>query len=126
MSNLSHKKVVNDLFRGLGCLLFEMVSFRKCVTESKQCNKFLPHHLCDCRPARTVIVGGLQNPKMVQSVIAKAKKLGPVEDVRHPLDEAELISRGNISNLGHSVVYLGQYVNLSLIVSPCSTILISI
>lgn len=76
----------------------------KCVTESKQLNKFLLQHSCDCRPARTVIVGGLENPKMVQSVIAKAKKLGPVEDVRHPLDEAELISRGNISNLGHFVV----------------------
>lgn len=91
-----------------------MVSFWTCVTESKQSNKFSPYHLCDCRPARTVIVGGLENLKMVQSVIAKAKKLGPVEDVRHPLDEAELISRGIISNLGHSV-YWGQYANLSLI-----------
>lgn len=33
---------------------------------------------------------------MVQAAIAKARKLGTVEDVRHPVPEAELISRGNV------------------------------
>lgn len=46
------------------------------------------------RTARTVIIGCLENPKMVQAAIAKAKRLGKVEDVRHPVPEAELISRG--------------------------------
>jgi len=31
---------------------------------------------------------------MVEAAIAKAKKLGAVEDVRRPVPEAELISRG--------------------------------
>lgn len=47
-----------------------------------------------CRTARTVVIGCLENPKMVQAAIAKAKKLGTVEDVRHPVSESELISRG--------------------------------
>jgi nucleolar protein 4 len=46
------------------------------------------------RPARTVVVGGIENPKMLASVIAKAKKLGSVEEVRHPLEDIELVSRG--------------------------------
>lgn len=33
---------------------------------------------------------------MVQSVIGKAKKLGSVEEVRNPLDDAELISHGKL------------------------------
>ena len=33
---------------------------------------------------------------MVQAAILKAKKLGAVEDVRHPIPEEELIRRGNV------------------------------
>lgn len=33
---------------------------------------------------------------MVQAAIFKAKKLGAVEDVRHPIPEDELIRRGNV------------------------------
>ncbi|KAG0563691.1 hypothetical protein KC19_8G051800 [Ceratodon purpureus] len=46
------------------------------------------------RAARTVVIGCLENPKMVKAAIEKAKKLGAVEDVHHPVAEAELIRRG--------------------------------
>ena len=60
--------------------------------------------VCQHRTARTVVIGCLENPKMVQAAILKAKKLGAVEDVRHPVAEAELVSRGNLLN---SVIVLG-------------------
>ncbi len=37
---------------------------------------------------------------MLASVIAKAKKLGSVEEVRHPLEDIELVSRGKLSPPG--------------------------
>jgi hypothetical protein len=45
---------------------------------------------------------------MVQAAILKAKKLGAVEDVRHPIPEDELIRRGNVCQADlHFIILLG-------------------